>query len=116
MENKSDKCTSCKYRIAPGGWAACDGCIHDEGLKDRYEPMTNADRIRNMTDEELANYSAPGRLFARDVKISARICRDARNAGWHGSKPRQKARGRNESSDSLRGIANRVQGVPGVGA
>ena len=23
MGNKSDKCTSCKYRIAPGGWAAC---------------------------------------------------------------------------------------------
>lgn len=54
MENKSGKCTSCKHRIDPGGWAACDGCIHDEGLKDRYEPMTNADRIRNMTDEELA--------------------------------------------------------------
>ncbi len=54
MGNKSDKCSSCKYRIAPGGWAACDGCIHDEGLKDRYEPMTSADRIRNMTDEELA--------------------------------------------------------------
>ena len=54
MENKSGKCTSCKHRIDPGGWAACDGCIHDEGLKDRYEPMTSADRIRNMTDEELA--------------------------------------------------------------
>ena len=56
MENKSGKCTSGKYRIAPGGWASCDGCSHDEGLKDRYEPMTNADRIRNMTDEELAEY------------------------------------------------------------
>lgn len=52
---KNELCTSCKYRIAPGGWAACDGCIHDEGLKDRYEPMTNADRIRNMTDEELVD-------------------------------------------------------------
>ena len=52
---KNELCTSCKCRIAPGGWAACDGCIHDEGLKDRYEPMTNADRIRNMTDEELAD-------------------------------------------------------------
>lgn len=56
MENKSGKCSSCKHRIDPDGWAACDGCIHDEGLKDRYEPMTNADRIRNMTDEELAEY------------------------------------------------------------
>lgn len=47
---KNELCTSYKYRIAPDGWAACDGCIHDEGLKDRYEPMTNSDRIRNMTD------------------------------------------------------------------
>lgn len=58
MGNKSDKCPSCKYRIDPGGWAACDGCIHDEGLKDRYEPLTNADRIRNMTDEEMADFVA----------------------------------------------------------
>jgi hypothetical protein len=57
-EMKNELCTSCKYRIAPDGWAACDGCIHDEGLKDRYEPMTNADRIRNMTDEELAEVLA----------------------------------------------------------
>mgnify|MGYP003190915026 CR=1 FL=1 len=68
MENKSGKCTSCKHRIDPGGWAACDGCIHDEGLKDRYEPMTNADRIRNMTDEEnpecpIARYECDGGIL-----------------------------------------------------
>ena len=32
----------------------CDGCIHDPDNKDLYEPMTNADRIRAMNDEELA--------------------------------------------------------------
>ena len=32
----------------------CDGCIHDPDNKDLYEPMTNADRIRGMSDEELA--------------------------------------------------------------
>lgn len=52
---KNERCTSCKNRIDPDGWMACDGCIHDEGLKDRYEQMTNADRIRNMTDEELVD-------------------------------------------------------------
>ena len=31
-----------------------DGCIHDADNKDLYEPMTNADRIRGMSDEELA--------------------------------------------------------------
>ena len=34
----------------------CDGCIHDPDNKDLYEPMTNADRIRAMTDEELAEF------------------------------------------------------------
>ena len=33
----------------------CDGCIHDPDNKDLYEPMTNADRIRAMSDEELAD-------------------------------------------------------------
>jgi hypothetical protein len=65
---KNELCTSCKYRIAPGGWAACDGCIHDEGLKDRYEPMTNADRIRNMTDEELAKLLSTGTFICEGLK------------------------------------------------
>ena len=34
----------------------CDGCIHDPDNKDLYEPMTNADRIRAMSDEELAEF------------------------------------------------------------
>lgn len=51
---KNERCTSCKNRIHLTGWVACDGCLHNEGLEDRYEPMTNADRIRNMTDDELA--------------------------------------------------------------
>jgi len=68
MGNKSDKCPSCKYRIDPGGWAACDGCIHDEGLKDRYEPLTNADRIRNMTDEELAKLLSTGTFICEGRK------------------------------------------------
>lgn len=72
MENKSGKCTSCKHRIDPGGWAACDGCIHDEGLKDRYEPMTNADRIRNMTDEELAKMIRG----APYICVKAKLCGD----------------------------------------
>lgn len=69
MGNKSDKCPSCKYRIDPGGWAACDGCIHDEGLKDRYEPMTNADRIRNMTDEELAKMIMGAPYICGKIKL-----------------------------------------------
>lgn len=51
---KISKCVSCKHNGTENGWAACDGCIHDGTLKDRYEPMTNGDRIREMTDKELA--------------------------------------------------------------
>ena len=45
------KCDTCRRRIY--GYL-CDGCIHDGNNKDLYEPMTNADRIRAMSDEELA--------------------------------------------------------------
>ena len=38
----------------------CDGRIHDPDNKDLYEPMTNADRIRSMTDEELAKLLLDG--------------------------------------------------------
>lgn len=83
MENKSGKRTSCKYRIDPGGWAACDGCIHDEGLKDRYEPMTNADRIRNMTDEELAKLLSTGTFICegrKDICENMPGCKECRLA------------------------------------
>lgn len=48
-----DKCKTCKYST-PDGVFVCDGCIHEPNLRERYEPMTNADHIREMTDEELA--------------------------------------------------------------
>ena len=53
-----NKCNTCKSDPKNGGdgWSACDACIHNSCLKDGYEPMTNADRIRAMTDEELAHW------------------------------------------------------------
>ena len=47
--SKCETCARKKYGYL------CDGCIHDPDNKDLYEPMTNADHIRSMTDEELAN-------------------------------------------------------------
>lgn len=51
-------CNTCKFDPKNGGdgWSACDTCIHNSCLKDGYEPVTNADRIRAMTDEELAHW------------------------------------------------------------
>lgn len=59
------KCKNCKYldtvqndlRSEPFKWCVCtdDSFVLDmERDCDYYTPMTNADRIRNMTDEELA--------------------------------------------------------------
>lgn len=49
-----EKCATCKRSSKADGWVVCANCIHNNSRKDRYEPMTNGDRIRNMTDEELA--------------------------------------------------------------
>lgn len=47
---KCDTCGKKKYGYL------CEGCIHDPDAMDKYEPMTNADRIRAMSDEELAKW------------------------------------------------------------
>lgn len=48
--SKCETCARKKYGYL------CDGCIHDPDNKDLYEPMTNADSIRSMSDEELAEF------------------------------------------------------------
>lgn len=61
------KCKNCKYldtvqndlRSEPFKWCVCtdDSFVLDmERDCDYYTPMTNADRIRSMTDEELAAF------------------------------------------------------------
>ena len=61
------KCKNCKYldtvqndlRSEPFKWCVCtdDSPVLDmESDCDYYAPMTNADRIRNMNDEELADF------------------------------------------------------------
>lgn len=51
-----EKCATCKRSSKADGWVVCANCLHNNSRKDRYEPLTNADRIRNMTDEELATF------------------------------------------------------------
>lgn len=61
------KCKNCKYldtvqndlRSEPFKWCVCtdDSPVLDmERYCDYYAPMTNADRIRSMTDDELADF------------------------------------------------------------
>lgn len=49
-----ESCETCKYQNKAEHEEPCKNCSHNE--TDNYEPMTNADRIRSMTDEELAEF------------------------------------------------------------
>lgn len=73
----ADKCNTCKHnpKFGGDGWSVCDGCIHDESLKDRYEAATNGDRIRAMTDEQLA------KTINGLVEESGKFCRELSECG-----------------------------------
>ena len=45
-------CETCKHQNKPAYVEPCKGCKHN--ATDNYQPITRADRIRSMTDEELA--------------------------------------------------------------
>ena len=48
-----DGCVGCKYEHEDEASPHCDKCTQNS--KDKYMPVSNADRIRSMNDEELAN-------------------------------------------------------------
>ena len=62
---KCDTCGKKKYGYL------CEGCIHDPDAMDKYEPMTNADRIRAMSDEELMETLYP----LTDIEKTAPFCK-----------------------------------------
>lgn len=71
------KCDTCRHQ---DDFWVCDTCIHDRSLKDNYEPLTNGDRIRAMTDEELAEFLLPlGTYFCSLVLVDADDCSRADN-------------------------------------
>lgn len=45
-----DKCKICAYN---DDFMVCDCCIHAPELEDKFKPMTNAQKIREMDDAEL---------------------------------------------------------------
>lgn len=48
-------CNNCKYDSKESNEFPCVECSHNR-VVDYYEPKTNADRIRNFSDEELAEW------------------------------------------------------------
>lgn len=51
---RDNGCSGCKYEHLKGSEKPCCDCANMH--MDKYEPITNADRIRNMSDEELAEF------------------------------------------------------------
>ncbi len=49
-------CENCKYTREPASGEHCRNCA--QNAVDNFKPMTNADRIRNMTNKELADFLA----------------------------------------------------------
>lgn len=50
---RDNGCSGCKYEHLKGSEKPCCDCANMH--MDKYEPITNADRIRNMSDEELGD-------------------------------------------------------------
>ena len=48
-------CDNCKYRFFPATRSPCDNCIRSGDKYSEWTAQTNADRIRSMTDEEMAD-------------------------------------------------------------
>jgi len=51
---KHDGCKGCRYERENADSIYCQGC--KQSAVDKYEKRTNADRIREMTNEELAEF------------------------------------------------------------
>ena len=47
-------CSICKHQGKGENEFPCCDCVHN--AREHFEPYTNADRIRSMSDEELAEY------------------------------------------------------------
>ena len=57
-----DGCKGCKNEHCSADSKECQGC--KQNAVDKYTRMTNADRIRAMSDEELADFIEMKQFFA----------------------------------------------------
>lgn len=51
-----ESCDKCKDHLKDATQFPCNKCIHS--ATEHFRPMTNADRIRSMSDDELAEFMA----------------------------------------------------------
>lgn len=71
-------CERCKYQNKQEYEEPCVGCVHDS--TENYEPMTQADRIRSMTDEELANIKKVEKEIAEHYELAAKLWKEEAEA------------------------------------
>lgn len=81
-------CRYCEYLFAIGNRSPCYGCkkgsnfelskIYDVKPAQSYKPMTNGDRIRAMSDEELAKF-IPDWSYTNACKLSEEVYIDCNN-------------------------------------
>ena len=51
-----ESCMNCKHVTKKETDFPCNECKHGVNVKDHYKPRSNADHIRSMSDEELADF------------------------------------------------------------
>ncbi len=76
-----DGCVGCKYEHLPETSDHCQGCT--QNAVDKYARKTNADRIRSMTDEELAAFlretvtQSGENMFVCEKYVKTALCRNS---------------------------------------
>ena len=72
-----DRCFKCRHESKAETDFPCNKCIHN--AIDKFEPKTNADLIREMTDEELAEWLTK---ITNDAQLDARTKCNYQWADW----------------------------------
>lgn len=72
----AEDCNTCKHKDCWEYAEPCNSCSDINGTPEKWEPQTNADRIRTMTDEELAEYFSALTCFPEANKD---ICKGVAN-------------------------------------
>ena len=75
-----DGCKGCLYESEQETSEHCTGCM--QNAVDKYTPMTNADRIRRMSDEELEAFIQSPCSIIRPDRKSCRFLCDECIAEW----------------------------------
>lgn len=78
-----DGCVGCKYEHFTSTSSYCQGC--KQNAVDKYTRMTNADIVRSMTNDELAEFLNNVHIYMNDEEsMLSLLIEDKRvNVGWN---------------------------------